>query len=216
MDWNLFAGVPESDVREVLKYARRRNFGRGEVVFHQHDPADSLHLIVRGRFAFRTMTPVGDVVTLGVRGPAESFGEMAVVDEQGKRSATVAALEPAETLAVFRDDFSALRRTCQSIDQMLIAFLVNEVRTLNDRLLEALFVPVERRVRRRLVELATVYAGGDGTAIIPLTQEVVAELSGARRATVNQVLRQEQERGTVELGRGRIRVTDRDGLQRRS
>ncbi len=57
-------------------------FSRGEVVFHRDDPGDSLHLIVKGRFAIRVMTPLGDTATIAVRGPGESFGEMALVDEE--------------------------------------------------------------------------------------------------------------------------------------
>jgi hypothetical protein len=33
MEWRLLAGVPEEDVQLVLSIARRRKFGRGEVVF---------------------------------------------------------------------------------------------------------------------------------------------------------------------------------------
>ena len=62
----------------------------------------------------------------------------------------------------------------------------------NELLLEALYVPVERRVLRRLAELSALYAGRD--SMIPLTQEQLAEMAGTSRATVNRVLREEQER----------------------
>jgi len=51
---------------------------------------------------------------------------------------------------------------------------------------------------------------------VPLTQEVIAELSGAGRPTVNQVLRNEEKRGTIELARGRTRILDVPGLARRA
>ena len=87
---------------------------------------------------------------------------------------------------------------------------------LNERLLEALYLPVERRVLRRLVELSNLYRERDGTTEVTLTQEAIAELAGAKRPTVNRVLRDEAERGTIELMRGRIRVLDLDGLRRRA
>src|SRR3954462_14045437 len=105
MEWSLLADVPDEEVQRVLQVARRRRFARNEVVFHRDDPGDSLHLIQKGRFAVRVMTPLGDVATVAVRGPGESFGEMALVNEGSRRSATVAALEDAETLAVYRDEF---------------------------------------------------------------------------------------------------------------
>ena len=49
--WNLFADVPPEELGTVLSIARRRTFARGEVVFHEGDPADSFHLVTRGRFA---------------------------------------------------------------------------------------------------------------------------------------------------------------------
>jgi CRP/FNR family transcriptional regulator, cyclic AMP receptor protein len=208
------AGLPEEDVRQLLAIARRRVFRRGEVVFHRDDPADSLHLVQKGRFAIRIMTPLGETATVGVRGPGDSFGEMALVDEGARRAATVAALEDAETFAVYQGEFQRVRSRHPQVDRILIGFLTAEVRRLDDLLLEALYIPVERRVLRRLVELGGTYAGRDGE--IPLTQEQLAELAGTSRATVNRVLRDEQRRGTVELRRGRTIVTKPEEVARRA
>ena len=216
MDWPLLADLPAEEVREVLQVARRRHFSRNEVVFHRDDPGDSLHLIVKGRFAIRVMTPLGETATIAIRGPGESFGEMALVSDTARRSATVAALEEAETFAVYRDEFERVRVRHPGVDQVLIHFLANEVRVQNERLLEALYVPVERRVLRRLVELARVYPAADGKSLIPLTQEVLAELAGTSRATVNRVLNDEARRGTVALERGKTRVLDLEALERRA
>lgn len=216
MRWRLLSAVSEEDVRLLLSVARRRRFGRGEVVFHRDDPADSLHLIVSGRFAIRAMTPLGDTVWIAVRGPGENFGEMALVDEAARRSATVSALEAAETFAVYKPDFERLRGSYGGIDRVLIAFLAGEVRMLNERLLEALYLPAERRLLRRLLELSSIYHAQDETAWIPLTQEELAEFAGASRATVNRVLREEQQRGTLELHRGKTRILDPEALAKRA
>jgi len=64
VNWHLLAGIPPEETREVLKIARRRRFGRNEVVFHRDDPGDSLHLIQKGRFSVQVMTPLGDAATI--------------------------------------------------------------------------------------------------------------------------------------------------------
>lgn len=214
VEWRLLDGVPPEQVRELLQVARRRRFSRNEVVFHRDDPGDSIHLVQSGRFAVRVATTLGDMATIAIRGPGESFGEMALVAEEPRRAATVAALEDAETMSVYRTDFDQLRTRHPGVDRILMRFLTNEVRVLNDRLLEALYVPVEKRVRRRLIELAGLYGGE--SAAIRLTQETIAELAGATRPTVNQVLRDEEKRGTIRLGRGRIDIVDLDQLLRRA
>jgi CRP-like cAMP-binding protein len=216
MRWRLLSDVPAEDVRMLLSVARRRPFQRGEVVFHHDDPGDSLHLIVSGRFAIRVMTPLGDTVWLAVRGPGESFGEMTLIESDARRSATVSALEAAETFAIRKPEFERLRERYPSVDRVLIKLLAGEVRMLNERLLEALYLPAERRLLRRLHELSEIYHQADGTAVIPLTQEELAEFAGAARATVNRVLREEQARGTLELQRGRTRILNPDELSRRA
>jgi CRP/FNR family transcriptional regulator, cyclic AMP receptor protein len=215
VQWRLLEEVPAEQVRDLLQIARRRRFARNEVVFHRDDPGDSLHLISKGRFAIQVMTPLGDTATIAIRGPGESFGEMALVGSM-RRSATVAALQESETFSIYQPDFERLRRHHPAVNDVLVRFLVSEVRMLNERLLEALYVPVERRVLRRLVELADLYSASDGIPEINLTQEAISELAGAARPTVNRVLREEAERGTIELLRGRTRILDVDGLRKRA
>ena len=213
MKWQLLEGVPDENVQRLLKVARRRSFRRGEVVFHRGDPADSLHLVAKGRFAIRVMTPVGDQATIAVRGPGESFGEMALVGEEASRSATVEALEAAETFCVYETEFARLRGEHPAVNEFLISLLAAEVSSMNERLLEALYLSPEYERR----ELAQIYQrGADEVVEIPLTQEEVAGLAGTSRATVNAVLGDAQSRGLLELRRGRVTIVDGAGLAARA
>ena len=208
MEWQLFADVPPEDVRRLLAIARRRTFARGEVVFHRGDPANALHLIVEGRFAVAITTPLGETAMLGVRGPGEAFGDLALVSGgSSERSATVSALEPGETRSVLRDDFARLRRDYPGIDAVLVAILAESVRRLSEQVTEAYYLPAEARVLRRLSELAELYGG-----TVPLPQEALAELAGTSRATVNRVLREQKRRGRIKLGRAKIVVVEGDVL----
>src|SRR4051812_46316747 len=109
--------------RSLLAGARRRRFGRGDIVFHEGDAGDTLHLVAKGRLAVRVTTPLGDVATLLIVGPGEHFGELAVISP-APRNATVVALEPSETLSVHRDQFDELRRTYPDLDQFLLETVV--------------------------------------------------------------------------------------------
>ena len=215
MRWELFSDLPSGELQRVLTLARRRTFGRGEVVFHEGDPADSLHLIAKGRFAVRVTTPLGETAMLAIRGPGEAFGELALVSE-APRSSTVAALESAETHSIYRREFDELRREHPFVNRALVAVLAAEVRRMNELIVEAFYVGAEQRVLRRLRDLAAVYGDETDTVTIPLTQEDLAGLAGTSRATVNRALREEESRGTVKLGRGKTTVLDLDELRRRA
>ena len=215
MEWRLLADVPPEDVRELLTIARRRTFSRDEVVFHRGDPADSLQLIVKGRFAVRITTPLGDTALIAVHGPGDAFGELSLVSEAAVRSATVSALEAGETRSVYRDDFARLQRRYPAVNSILVHLLAEQLRRANERIVEAHYVDADTRVRRRLLDLSRVY-GHEGAATVPLTQEALAEMAGTSRATVNRVLREEERSGTLELRRGQTLILDVGELARRT
>jgi len=215
VEWQLLADVPDEALHALLTIARRRTFSRGEIVFHRGDPADSLNLIRTGRFSVSIATPLGDTAMLSVRGPGDAFGELALLGREPVRSATVSALEAAETSSVHRADFERLRHEHPIVNDVLVGILTERLQRLSDQLVEAYYVPAERRVLRRMCELTELYRAGDGEVVIPLTQEEIAELAGTSRATVNRVLREAERRGSVALRRGRTAVLDLDELLRR-
>ena len=215
VEWPLLSDLAPEDVRQLLSIARRRTFDKGEVVFHRDDPAESLHLIVRGRFAARVSTQAGDSVLLGVLGPGQTFGELALLLPGERRSATVSALEDGETRSVFRDDFARLQQSHPGVKDVLLRLLAEQVRRTSDRIVEAHHVDADTRVRRRLCELAETYSDGDGVAVVPLTQDDLASMAGTSRATVNRVLREEQESEAVSLQRGRVTLLDVEALRGR-
>lgn len=216
MEWALLGPLSEEERREVLRLARRRRFKRGEVIFHEGDPGDTLHLIDRGHVAMRVTTPLGDVATLIVEGPGSHFGELALVGESGTRNSTVVALDATETLGLHRDHFAELRQKHRSFDDVLVVALATEVRRLSARLAEALYVPVDTRVYRRLVDLAAVFNTGAPTTIIPLTQDDVASLAGTTRPSANKVLRAAQDEGMLRISRGSIELLDPALLAKRA
>ena len=129
--WELFEGVPATELQPVLELARRRTFRRGEIVFHQGDPADSLHLVVRGRFAIARRTARGEDALLAISSSGDVFGELALVSGR-ERSATVSALEAGETLCVYRVDFEDLRTRHASVDRVLVTVLARQLQRMNE------------------------------------------------------------------------------------
>lgn len=211
MEWDLFKGHSDEWVRQIVAGARRRRFARREVLFHEGDPASSVHLIARGRVAVRVTTPLGDVATLNLLVPGQALGELALLSPNGERTATALAMEPTETLMIDAERFAALRHEHPGMNEILVQLLATRVRELSERMLEALYVPADVRLLRRVLELGDVY--GD---TIPLTQEDLAGLAGTTRATVNRVLRREEAAGSLALGRGQLRLLDREVLRRRA
>jgi CRP/FNR family transcriptional regulator, cyclic AMP receptor protein len=169
--------------------------------------------VARGRFVATIDSPVtGQAAAVNIFEPNSLFGELSLLGRT-VRSATISALNAAETLELQRPDFEQLLADHPDIQRFLLVALAERVREMTTQLSEALFVPVEKRVRRRLVLLDEV-ARAAGEEWIVLRQEDVATMAGTTRPTVNRVLRRAQVDGIIELARGRMRVQDRARLER--
>ncbi len=208
MGWALLDTLDEAERREVLSACRRRKFARGEVVFHEGDPGDTLHLIAKGHVAVRTTTPRGDQALIRVLGAGDFFGELAVI-APAPRNATIDCLDATETLGLHRDAFQELRAKDPGVDAVLMHALIAEVRRLSAHLSQALYLPAESRVWKRVADLTRLYeTAANDVVTIPLTQEDVAQMAGTTRPTANQVLRSGEEKGVLRISRGRIEILD--------
>lgn len=217
MEWPLLDGVPEDARRQLLAAARRRKFEKGEIVFHEGDPGDTLHLVATGRFAVRVTTVTGDTVLLTLLGPGDFFGLLALLTTgTARRSAGIRALDRAETLAVRREELEALRTTHPSVDDVLLRVLGHHVRRLTDALTEILSTPADVRVLRRVLDAALLWGGPVPGTVVPLTQEELGQLAGTTRATTNQVLRQAEELGEVAIARAKVTLIDPEAMSRRA
>jgi CRP-like cAMP-binding protein len=97
---------------------------------------------------------------------------------------------------------------------MLVALLATQLQRMDQLLAEAYYESAERRVIRRLLDLGQLYGGDEQP--VRITQEQLAALAGASRATVNAVLSEERRRGTIDVKRGATLIIDRPALARRA
>jgi CRP-like cAMP-binding protein len=213
--WRLLEPLRADDREALLALARRRSFARNEVICHESDPADSLHLVEDGHLAVHAGLASGSTATFTILSPGDYFGELALLRADHRRTATVTALEPSRTLSIAATAFDTLCRRNPGIERIVAALLADRIDLLSRRLLETMYESLDRRVYRRLLELACSYGSSEGTASIPLSQTQLAELVGATRPSVNQVLQRLAELQVVRLSRSRIEVLDLAALERR-
>ncbi|HET6380750.1 MAG TPA: Crp/Fnr family transcriptional regulator [candidate division Zixibacteria bacterium] len=200
----------------LVARARRRRFRAREIVFHEGDPGDSIQIVLSGHFALRVTTAEGHVYLFRIYARGDVFGRVAVAPIDTVRAMTALSLGEGETLELFRPQVDELRADYPVMNDVLLALSARDLYLTGIRLLEALYVDADRRVRRRLLELGEVYGSGAGRTTIPLTQADIAALAGASRATVNRVLGEEARFGTIERRRGKVLLLDAASLAQRA
>jgi CRP/FNR family transcriptional regulator, cyclic AMP receptor protein len=205
------SNLPGDEGERMRAGARLRRFQRGDIVFHEGDTGDTLHLVDSGRFGVQTGTSEGERVMLEIVSPGEVFGELSIFGSERVRTATVVTIESGETRSIDADSARDLCDRVPEAARYFLGLLADRSARHTTRLLEIVFVPAEIRVVRRIVELASAFPDG-----IALTQEQVGEMACTSRATVNKVLRAEAARGAVELGRGSVTINDVELLRERA
>ena len=195
--------------------ARSRGFQRDEVLCHAGDPADSLHLVESGHLAVRGSLSSGATATFTILSAGDYFGELALLRRDHRRTASVVAIEPSRTMSIAGSAFQRLCAANPRVEHALSVLLADRVEKLSRRLLETMFVSLDRRLYRRLVDLATSYGVVDNRATIPLSQASLADIVGATRPSINQVLQRLVNQRLIEIRRGRIELLDVDSLAQR-
>ena len=109
MEWRLFEGIPARTCAPCSRSRAELPIGAARSSFTTTTRPTRCTSSSKGRFDVRITTTHGDVVALAIRGPGETFGEIAVVTG-AERSATVTALEPGETLVLRGSELRRLAR----------------------------------------------------------------------------------------------------------
>ena len=119
----LFTQVRKRQLTKIAELARVADYGAGNVVMKEGDPADSFHLVLSGK-ARVVGKPRARILKIG-----DYFGEMALIDG-APRSATIAADGELQTMRIPRKPFMRLLEREPSIAVALLAELAGRVRRL--------------------------------------------------------------------------------------
>jgi len=214
----LFVHADEDVLRHVSRSLRRRRFRRNEVIFHQGDPGESLHIVTSGAIKIVLPSAEGDEAIIATLRPTDFFGELAVLDG-APRSATAIAIEAAETMVLPRDVFVGLLDHDPRLRDALLAGLALELRRLTGHVEELHFLDLAGRLAMRLVRLARdeqPAASGEVRLDWPYTQSDLASMIGGTRQSVNKLLSGLVDDDLVRIERETLVITDVDELARRA
>lgn len=213
----LLANLPPDALTRLGGVARRRSYRRGEVIFHQGDPGDSLHFLIEGRVKVVLDAESGEEAVIAILGPGDCFGELSLIDGE-PRSATVETLESVQTMSLSRNDFMAFVRANPQIAERMMIALAGMVRRADESMADLVFLDLEGRLVKKLLELADAHGRDIDGAIeieLPITQEDLAAMIGATRASVNKLLGFYEDRGAVQRRGRRIAILEPERLRRR-
>lgn len=195
----IFRKLEAKDRQRLAAMSHERSFAKGETIFHEGRPCDSVWLTMEGRVHLLHFTPEGKAQATCVMAPGETFCCLPTLD-QGVYPATAVAATQAKVLQIPLRLFHELMGHSPSLLQETLCVFGTRLRQVEA---QGCLVhdPVEKRVAQALLILKKKF--GD---TIPLTRQEIAELAGTTVETVIRTISRFQKEGWVRSSRGKIHL----------
>lgn len=188
-----------------------RRFPRGSFLFMPHDDANCVFVVKTGRLRVYIPTEGGLHVFLADLSVGDIVGEVSAIS--GNREPTVVeAVEDTETYVFARAAFLRVLRECPDGAFEVMRTLCQRLKSLNQRHIENVSLPMAARLAAELVRLAS--PGTDGVLRITgaPTHAEIANKIGSQREAVTKQLRLLTRKGIVKCRRGLIEILQPDDL----
>jgi CRP/FNR family cyclic AMP-dependent transcriptional regulator len=177
-------------------------YQRGDVIFTQGDPCESVLYIQKGGVKISVLSKSGREVVVATLGAGDFFGEGGLAG-QPVRMGTATTITRSTILSVDQSEMVRLLHQEHAMSDWFIArMLVRNIRIEED-LVDQLFNSSEKRLARKLLLLARCSQPGTPTGVIPtISQEALAEMVGTTRSRVNFFLKKFQRLGFIDYTDG--------------
>jgi len=196
----LFGSLAAEDLAAVAPLLKRKRFAPNQLVFSRGDRADELFIILSGRMKLSILAPDGRELTFRTAGPGEVVGEIAALDGR-VRSADMTAIRESEVLVLGTKSLAALLQSRPAFSLEVIHFLCRRMRDTTEQLESIALYPIEARVARLLLALASQAGSRSSEAhaevSLAVTQTELATVLGASRPKVNAAMRSLEKAGAI-------------------
>ena len=214
----LFEDLDPPSLERLADRTKQRTYRRGQPLFYQGDPGDSLIAIIRGRVKIFLLSEDGEEVVLNTLHAGDVIGDVSLVDS-GPRSASAEAVEQTSTLVLTQDVVADEIRNNPSLALALLRAMGRLVRRQTEQTADLVFLDLNGRVAKLVVRLAEQWGKPAGESVVidlELTQTDLARMVGGSRQSVNQILRSFERRGFLELGSRQVTVKRLGELRKRA
>jgi len=170
---------------------------KGELVFSQDGPSDSVFYIIKGKIKIIVLSEQGKEAVIAILGPDEFFGEGCLTG-QVRRLSTASAMTECEVTKIGKSTMLASLRDEPTLSEMFVAHVLERTIRVEADLIDQLFNSSEKRLARALLLLANF--GNDSTpktVIAKVSQETLAEMVGTTRSRVSHFMNKFRKMGFI-------------------
>lgn len=195
----IFSDLKDSDLNIIAEKMISRSYDKGKMILLEESQGETFFIIKKGAVKVTRQSDDGREVILAILGESDFFGEMSLLDGEG-RSANIVSNDNAEVLTLSRSDFLDCLETYPKIAIALLEELAIRLRK-SDQHIESLSLSdSEHRIAITLIrfaqELGTIKKGQVKIKNLPFQQDI-ANMAGTSRETVSRTIKLLEEKNLV-------------------
>jgi len=147
----VFASLTQDFIDHLRDRVELLRFAPGQVICRQGDPADSFYLVRIGFIKVSEDHPGGELV-LSYLARGNYFGEIGLLSDEGRRTATCAALDHVEVVKIHREDFREMVGRFPQVRASLEAVARERIEENRSRMHNLQSVPVDDFLKQGLMD----------------------------------------------------------------
>ncbi len=210
-----FGGLPEQVRDDMLARAGVRALNTGQQLFRCGEPPDGLYIVLQGIIRLSNTTRDGQEAVLNFYEPGSWLGEVSMLDHSNRLHDAHAHV-PSQVLHISPLALGELCDRHPALVRMLLDLEVSRLRAMLVAFAAFSTQSLEQRLAGRLLGLSESFGAKEAEGVsldLRLSQESMAQLIGATRQRVNQVLKQWEQQGLIRQRYGQLLLLRPDALQ---
>jgi CRP/FNR family transcriptional regulator, cyclic AMP receptor protein len=173
-------------------------YRKGQIVFAQGDPADSVLYIQQGRIKIAVVSAQGKEAVIAFLKAGDFIGEGCLTGRP-RRVSTARALEDSVVSRVDKSTMMQLLRDEPNFSELFMAHLLARTLRVEEDLVDQLFNSSEKRLARALLLLANFGKDGKREPVIAkVSQEMLADMIGTTRSRVSHFMNKFRQLGYID------------------
>jgi CRP/FNR family transcriptional regulator len=196
----LFQTLPAAERFQLAAVAAHEHYHKGQVVFQEGDPAQTVWFVIDGWVYLVKRTPRGEPATILPITPSEALCGLSAF-EQSVYAASVVAGTETEVIRIPAAAFTRLLDRYPAFTRSVLLICCHRIRQMAEAISLA-SASVEQRLAHSLLRLEATFG-----PTIPITHQELARMAGTRWETSIRTLSTMKQRGWIESSRGQVVIT---------
>ncbi|QDI92151.1 Crp/Fnr family transcriptional regulator [Salicibibacter halophilus] len=207
----IFNHLEPGQMDEVMQTVQSTSYKKGELIFHEGDPSDTLYIVNTGKVKIYRLSEAGKEHLVSLMNPGDFTGEYALFNESTHTSYAEAMVDT-KICKINREDLHAFLSKYPTISLKMLTEFSQRLDRSEKQTTHFATEKVETRIALFLAELANNEPDSE-TLELPMTRADLASYLGTTPETISRRLSVLEDQGFIQqITNKKIKIVDLDGL----